>query len=303
MHVESTLLMPPQLARLLSPHGCTAVVADPHEVGNVLGIPGIRMLLESARGLPVDFHFMAPSCVPAVAWEHAGAVLDATAVEELLKPPGIYGLAEVMDFPAVLAGDPAMLAKVVVGSRRGVAVDGHAPGLTSQRLVAYASAGIRSDHESSTLEEALQKAALGMLVQVREGSSARNLDALLPGIVEGRLGEWCLCSDDVHPDDLMARGHINGLLRRVVAAGVPAARAVRHATLVPSRHYGLTRRGGVAPGYCADLAVVEDLRQFRVQIVLKDGAVVARDGHSLIEGAAKTEDHPANTVHLKPLDE
>src|SRR5262245_26240101 len=160
MHVESTLLMPPQLARLLAPHGCSAVVADPHEVGNVLGIPGIRMLLESARGLPVDFHFMAPSCVPAVAWEHAGAVLDAEAVEELLKTPGVRGLAEVMDFPAVLAGDAGMLAKVVAAQQRGVAVDGHAPGMTGQRLVAYASAGITSDHESSTLEEAVEKAAL-----------------------------------------------------------------------------------------------------------------------------------------------
>ena len=303
MHVESTLLMPPQLARLLSPHGCTAVVADPHEVGNVLGIPGIRMLLESARGLPVDFHFMAPSCVPAVVWEHAGAVLDATAIEELLQTPGVGGLAEVMDFPAVLAANDGMLAKVVAAERHGVAVDGHAPGLTGQRLVAYAAAGIRSDHESSTLEEALQKAALGMLVQVREGSSARNLDTLLPGIVDGRLGEWCLCSDDIHPDDLLARGHVDGLLQRIVAAGVSAPRAVRHATLVPARHYGLRNRGGVAPGYRADLAVVEDVRQFQVQMVLKDGVVVAREGRCLVEPASRIEERPVNTVHLKPMNE
>ncbi len=302
IHVESTLLMPPQLARLLVPLGCSALVADPHEVGNVLGIPGIKMLLDAARGVPLDIHFMAPSCVPATAWEHAGAVLDAAAVEQLLETPGITGLAEVMDFPAVLAGGPDMLSKVIEATRRGVAVDGHAPGLIGQRISAYAAAGIQSDHESSTLEEAVQKAALGMLVQVREGSSARNLDTLLPGIVEGKLGDWCLCSDDVHPNDLAARGHIDGLLRRVVAAGVPAARAVRHATLVPARHYGLKASGAVAPAYRADLAVVEDLTQFRVQMVFKGGELVARDGEFLGVTPSSTQT-TGNTVHVAPLDE
>jgi adenine deaminase len=302
MHVESTLLTPSELAKLLVPHGTSAVVADPHEVGNVLGVRGIQALVRAAQGLPLDFHFMAPSCVPATDWEHAGAVLDAVAIKELLQTPGIFGLAEVMDFPALLAARPGILAKVLAATERGLPVDGHAPGMTGQRLVAYAAAGIRSDHESSTVEEALQKAALGMLVQVREGSSARNLDTLLPLLVEDRLGSWCLCTDDIHPDDLMARGHLDGLLRRVVTAGVPAARAVRHATLVPAHHYGLAGRGAIAPGYAADLVVVDDLTQFGVEMVFKDGVLTARNGRCLAKCSASTL-APENTVHVAPLSE
>jgi adenine deaminase len=302
MHLESTLLMPGELARLLVPHGTTAVVADPHEVGNVLGVPGIEMLLRQSDGLPIDYFFMASSCVPATAWEHAGAVLDAAAVERLLDLPRVLGLAEVMDFPAVLSGQPDMLAKILGARRRGDAVDGHAPGMTGRKLIAYAAAGVRSDHESTTTEEALQKAALGMLVQVREGSSEHNLDTMLPLLVADRLGDWCLCSDDIHPDDLLARGHLDDLLRRVVAGGVPVPRAVRHATLVPARHYGLRDRGAVAPGYRADLLVVEDLAGFRPHLVVKDGAVVSRGGEYL-GPATPRKLAPENTVHLAALTE
>jgi adenine deaminase len=302
MHLESTLLTPAELARLVVPHGTAAVICDPHEIGNVLGIPGIELLVEASAGLPLDCHFMAPSCVPATSWEHAGAVLDAAAIEDLQDRPRLRGLAEVMDFPAVLAGAPGVLAKVLAAQRRGAAVDGHAPGLVGQALVAYAAAGIRSDHESTTTEEALQKAALGMLVQVREGSSARNLDTLLPLLAADRLGDWCLCTDDIHPDDLRDRGHLDGLLRRVVAGGVEPARAVRHATLVPARHYGLADRGAVAPGYHADLVVVEDLTDFRPHLVLKAGRLVARDGRYLGEAAPRPIPRQ-NTVRVGPLTE
>ena len=281
MHLESTLLLPAELASAVAPHGTAAIVADPHEIANVMGVPGIEMLLAASEGLPMDVFFMAPSCVPAVDWEDAGARLDAAAVEQLLDLDRVIGLAEVMDFPAVLDARPSVLTKVLAAQRRSVAVDGHAPGLTGQPLVTYAAAGIRSDHESTTAEEASQKAALGMMVQVREGSSERNLDTLLPLIVEDKLGDWSLASDDLLPGDLAERGHINGLLRRVVAAGVPPARAVRHATLVPARHYGLDDRGAVAPGYRADLAVVDDLDRFQPTLVIHDGRIVACDGTCL----------------------
>jgi adenine deaminase len=302
MHLESTLLMPAELAKLLVPHGTTAVVADPHEVGNVLGVPGIEMLLRHSDGLPIDYFFMASSCVPATAWEHAGAVLDPAAVDRLLGLPRVLGLAEVMDFPAVLNGRPDMLEKILAARHRGMAVDGHAPAMIGRKLIAYAAAGVRSDHESTTVEEALQKAALGMLVKVREGSSEHNLDTMLPLLVEDRLGDWCLCSDDVHPDDLLARGHLDDRLRRVVAGGVPAPRAVRHATLVPARHYDLRDRGAVAPGYRADLLIVEDLTGFRPHLVVKNGVLVARDGQYL--GPATTRRlAPENTVHIGSLTE
>src|SRR5207253_5899353 len=179
----------------------------------------------------------------------------------------------------VLGGDAGILEKVRATLARGLALDGHAPSMTGLDLQAYLATGIRSDHESATVEEARAKAALGMLIQVREGSSARNLDALLPLLAAGELGDfWCLVTDDIFPDDLRERGHLDGLLRRVVAGGVPPASAVRHATLIPARHYGLFDRGAVAPGYRADLVVVDDVREFCPDLVFKNGQIVARQG-------------------------
>lgn len=302
MHLESTLLTPAELARLVVPHGTTAVISDSHEIGNVLGVAGIDMLLAASTGLPLDVFFMASSCVPATSWEHAGAVLGPAEVAELLSRPRVLGLAEVMDIPAVLSGEPGMLAKLRAALEKGRILDGHAPGLVGQDLQAYVAAGMRTDHESATAEEARAKAALGMLVQVREGSIARNLDTLLPLLAAGELGDfWCLVTDDVFPDHLRDKGHLDYLLRRVVAGGVPAAHAVRHASLIPARQYGLLDRGAIAPGYRADVVVVDDLRAFQPALVLKDGAIVARDGAALADMAPPRLEH-ANTMHVGPLD-
>jgi adenine deaminase len=303
MHLESTLLTPPELARLIVPHGTTATISDSHEVGNVLGIPGIEALIASSAGLPFDLFFTASSCVPAARWEDAGAVLGPAEVGDLLARPRVLGLAEMMDVPAVLRGDPWVLEKVRAALEAGRPADGHAPAMSGRDLMAYVSAGLRSDHESGTVEEARAKAGWGMLVQVREGSIAHNLDTLLPLLTAGDLGDhWALVTDDVLPSDLRAHGHLDYLLRRVVAAGVPPARAVRHATLVPARHYGLTDRGAVAPGYRADLVVTDDLRDFRPSLVVKDGRVVSRDGAFVADLPAAVP-QPANTVRLAPLDE
>ncbi len=302
MHVESTLLTPAELARIIVPHGTAMLIADPHEIANVMGVPGVEMLIRASEGLPLDIFYMAPSCVPAMSWEHAGAVLDAEAIDELLRNPKVLGLAEMMNFPGVVAGDDDVLSKIETAASSDRVVDGHAPGLMGRDLVAYAAAGIRSDHESTEIAEALAKAALGMLVQVREGSIARNLDALLPLLVENRLGDWCLCTDDVHPDELIAKGHLDALLRRVVAAGVDPARAIRHSTLIPARHYGFTDRGAVAPSYRANLVVMNDLASFEPSFVVHNGKVVAQEGQYLA-----TTDSPEipqeNTVHLAPLEE
>jgi adenine deaminase len=302
MHLESTLLSPAELARVVVPLGTTAVISDSHEVGNVLGVPGIDLLLSASAGLPLDLFFTAPSCVPATHWEHAGAVLGPTEVRALLTRPRVLGLAEVMDIPAVLGGVEDTLEKVRAALARRLCLDGHAPGMTGLDLQAYAAAGMRSDHESATAAEARAKAAVGMLVQVREGSSARNLDVLLPLLAAGELGDsWCLVTDDVFPTDLEEHGHIDGLLRRAVAGGVAPAAAVRHATLVPARHYGLLDRGAVAPGYRADLVVVDDVQDFRAHLVLKDGRVVARDRQFVADGPSPDLAH-TNTVHLAPVE-
>lgn len=300
MHLESTLLWPPELARALVPHGTAAIIADPHEIANVLGIPGIEMMLAASEHLPLDIFFLAPSCVPATSWEDAGAVLDAAAVERLLQLPRVLGLAEVMDFPAVLDGRAPVLDKILAARQRSAPIDGHAPGLRGQSLVAYVAAGIRADHESTEIDEALQKAALGMMVQARQGSSEHNLETLLPLLVEDRLGDWSLATDDILPTDIVERGHINALLRQTVAAGVPPARAIRHATLVPARHYGLRDRGAVAPGYRADLAVMNDLLEFQPSLVVHGGEIVARDGHCVWEGASNPLT-PENTIRIGPV--
>jgi adenine deaminase len=303
MHLESTLLTPVELARLIVPMGTTAMISDSHEVANVLGVRGIDMLARASEGLPLDLFFTASSCVPATHWEDAGAALGPAEVRALLARPRVLGLAEVMDIPALLGGEHDVLEKVQAALTARAVVDGHAPSLSGRELIAYAAAGIRSDHESTTVEEARAKAALGMLVQVREGSSAQNLAALLPLLVDGELDEsWCLATDDIFPNDLRHRGHLDGLLRRLVAAGVAPAVAVRHAAYVPARHYGLVDRGALAPGYRADVVLVEDLQDFRVRTVIKDGRVAARDGRCL-----ELDDVPElaheNTIRLPPLDE
>lgn len=300
MHIESTLLWPPELARAVVPHGTAMIIADPHEIANVLGVEGVERMLRATEDLPLDIFFMAPSCVPATAWEDAGATLDLAAIERLWRHPRVLGLAEMMDFPAVLQGREDVLAKVLGALRRGAPVDGHAPGLRGQTLVGYVAAGIRADHESTEIDEALEKAALGMLVQVRQGSSEHNLETFLPLLVEDRLGDWALATDDLLPTDILERGHINALLQRAVAAGVSAARAIRHATLIPARHYGLSDRGAIAPSYRADLAVLDDLSAFRPAWVVHRGRVVARDGHCLWGGAAAPL-NVENTVRIGPL--
>jgi adenine deaminase len=303
MHLESTLLTPAELARMIVPHGTTAIISDSHEIGNVLGIPGIDIIRSASAGLPLDLFLTASSCVPATDWEHAGAVLGPAEVRELLLRPGILGLAEVMDIPAVLAGSDSVLEKIRASLNLGRVLDGHGPGLVGRVLQAYASTGIRSDHESSTADEARAKAALGMLVQIREGSTARNLDAILPALAAGDLGDfWSLVTDDVFPTDLRDHGHIDGLLRRVVAGGVSPAAAVRHATLIPARHYGLSDRGAVAPGYRADLVIADDPRECRPTMVLKNGKVVAKNG-AYVADVAPQRIEAVNTVHLAPLSE
>ena len=303
MHLESTLLTPSELARVLVPLGTTAIISDSHEIGNVLGVAGIDRLAAAAAGLPLDVFFMASSCVPATGFEDAGAAIGVDEVRELLARPDVLGLAEVMDVPAVLNADPAVLAKVAAARRVGKAVDGHAPSLDPRALMAYAGAGIGSDHESTTAAEARAKAALGMLVQVREGSPAQNLDALLPLLASGEIDEsWCLVTDDIFPDLLRRAGHLDGMLRRLVAGGVEPAVAVRHASFIPARHYGLNDRGAVAPGYRADLVVVDDLAEFRVRLVVKAGEVVARDGEYLADRPAPPIE-VASTIRVAPLAE
>lgn len=268
VHIESSKLMPHEFARAVVPQGTTAVVADPHEIANVLGRRGVEWMLESSAGLPLDVYFMAPSCVPASPLESPLEALTAADVTDLLKHPRVLGLAEMMNYPSVISGAEGELAKLAAA---GGHVDGHAPGLSGKSLNAYLTAGIRSDHESTTAAEALEKRRLGMWVMLREASGARNLLDLLP--VPMRYGpERCLfCTDDREPDFIVTEGHVNQMLRVAVAAGVRAEDALVMATLNPALYHRLPGLGAIAPGYQADILVLDDLTGFRPRQVLKRG--------------------------------
>ena len=279
IHIESSLLAPAEFARAASVHGTVATVSDPHEIANVLGLKGVDYMIRESRRAGIKIFYGAPSCVPATTFESAGAVLDAAAVADLLARPEILFLSEVMNFPGVLNGEPDLLAKIAAAKKLGKPVDGHAPQLRNPRAAAYAAAGISTDHECTSLAEARDKIAAGMKILIREGSAARNYEALEP-LLFSHPEHSMFCSDDLHPDTL-ALGHINLLVRRAVAAGLPALTALRVACLNPVEHYQLPV-GLLREGDPADFLVVEDLRDFRVVETWVRGRRIARNGESLL---------------------
>ncbi len=279
IHIESSMLTPAAFAAAALPHGTTAVVADPHEIANVAGLEGLRFMMENSRKLPLDFYYTIPSCVPASPLETAGAIIGPSEVTQAIK---VYSsspaLGEVMNYPGVLAKNEAVLAKILTARGAGLRVDGHAPLLKERELNAYIAAGITSDHECSTLEEAREKLSLGMAVLIREGSAAKNLLDLLPVVDENTFTFTFFCSDDRHPADLLTEGGMDNILRKAVAAGLEPVRAVQMATINAARHYYFSDRGGVAPGYKGDMVIVDNLNEFTIQMVFKDGRLVARNG-------------------------
>jgi adenine deaminase len=293
VHIESSRLLPDEFARLVLPHGTTTVVADPHEIANVLGTDGVHWLLDSTEGLPLDVFFMASSCVPASVFESPRRALTPGDLEGLLRRRRVLGLAEMMNFPGVIAGAEAELAKL--GLAGAGHVDGHAPGVLGPALQAYAAAGIRSDHEATTLEEGRERLRAGMWVLIREASGARNLAALIPLVAEFGPGRLAFCTDDRDPDHIVSEGHVNSMVRAAVAAGVDPADALVMASHGPATWHGLSDRGAVAAGYRADLLILPDLRDFRPQTVLKGGRPVADFP------AATVPDWVRNTVHVSGL--
>ena len=273
VHIESSLCVPAQFAAAVLPRGVTTVVADPHEIANVAGIAGVRYMAAAARGLPLDVKLMAPSCVPATHLATAGAALPAADVAALLGDGTCHGLAEVMNFPGVVAGDAELRAKVAAAGRR--PVDGHCPGLRGKPLNAYAVAGVQTDHESVTVDEAREKLARGLYLLIREATNARNLDALLPLWSPANGRRMCLCTDDRTPGDLLGDGGIDHMVRRAIAFGLDPVEAFRLATLNTAECYGLHDRGAVAPGRRADLMVFDDLRSPAARLVYAGGRPVA----------------------------
>jgi adenine deaminase len=282
MHLESTKLMVDEFARAVLPHGTTTVIIDPHEVANVFGLRGVRSLLESAGEVPLDYYVMVPSCVPASVFESSGATVTAEDVGAFLREqPQAIGLAEVMDFPGVVAGEPGVLAKLAATKAAGRHLDGHAPGLSGHALNAYLATGIGSDHECTDAAEALEKRRLGMWIMIREGSAACNLETLLPVVLEHGPRNSMLCTDDREPDHLLHEGHIDSVVRKAIGLGCDPADAIVMATLNTARWHRRYDHGAVAPGYVADVVAVPDLREFRPARVWKRGRLVAADGEAV----------------------
>ena len=275
VHVESSLATPPEFARAVVPRGTTTVVSDPHEIANVHGLEGIRYMLAASEGLPLTTFMMASSCVPATHMGTAGATLTASDLASLVHPR-ILGLAELMNFPGAIHGDPDVLAKLAAFEGR--VVDGHAPGVSGKALNAYVAAGPRSDHECTTPEEALEKLRRGLWVFIREATNARNLLALLPVLSPKSRRRIALCTDDRQPGDLLDEGGIDGMLRTLVSRGVDPIEAIGLATLNPAEYFGLRDRGAIAPGRRADLVMVSSLQDLDVRAVYSGGELVSVDG-------------------------
>ena len=278
IHLESSLVSPSSFAEAVIPHGTTTVVTDPHEIANVSGCAGIDYMMAASDGLPLDVHFMLPSCVPSMPFEEGGAVLTWRDINAYFDHPRVLGLAEMMNYPGVVAGDHETIEKIVISQAHHKKIDGHAPGLSGKALNAYMSAGVYSDHECATLEDALEKLRKGQFIMIREGTAAQNLAALQPLLTWQYANRCMFATDDKHPWDLLNKGHMDYICRKAVAAGADPILTVKCASHTAARYFLLNNKGGISPGYLADFAVLDNLHDFNVQMVFKRGRMIYDGG-------------------------
>jgi len=302
VHIESSLTSPGQFAKAVVPRGTTAIIADPHEIANVCGVEGIQYMLDAGRTLPLDVFFMLPSCVPSTKFENAGAVLDAEKLSGLFGEEQVLGLGEVMDYPALLSGNDGMLDKIMLAVRDGHLIDGHGPMILGKELNAYAAAGVGSDHESSTLDEMRERLRVGMYCLIRQGSAAQNLPDLINGVNTHNARRCMFCTDDRQPEDILKYGHIDNHLRMAVERGIDPITAVQMATINSAEAYRLEKRGALAPGYRADIVMVDDLSEFNVLQVYVQGKRVAESLKPVFDVPHVDISRVSNTVHVKAFD-
>lgn len=295
VHVESSLLIPSEFARLAVLHGTVATISDPHEIANVCGMEGVKFMIENGKSVPFKFHYGAPSCVPATIFETAGAELNAAEVDELLQLPDIYYLSEMMNFPGVLANDPMVMQKIASAKKNNKPIDGHAPGLRGNDAKKYIEAGISTDHECFTEEEAAEKLSHGMKILIREGSAAKNFEALIP-LMQDNADNMMFCSDDKHPDSLL-EGHINQLCARAIAKGIDRWKVLKAACINPVQHYKMNV-GTLKAGDYADFIKAENLTTFNITETIINGITVAKNGKSLIDSVHTTPINHFNCNHI-----
>lgn len=304
IHLESSLVSPSSFARAVVPHGTTTVITDPHEIANVCGTGGIDYMTTATEGLPLDVHFMLPSCVPATPMEESGAVLSWRDVNAYFDHPRVLGLAEMMNYPGILTGDKQTIEKIVVSQAHHKKIDGHAPGLSGKALNAYMSAGVYSDHECDTLENALEKLRKGQFVMIREGTAAQNLEALMPLLTPQYAHRCMFATDDKHPGDLLEKGHIDYIVRKAIRLGADPILTIIVASHYAARYFLLNNKGAISPGYLADFVVLDSLENVNVEMVFKRGRLVYDGGEVIMEEPQIDPDILAgvtDTVHMPPL--
>lgn len=296
VHIESSMVSPAEFAKAVVPAGTTTIIADPHEIANVVGDKGIQYIVDAANGLALNIFVMLPSCVPATRLETSGAKLTAAELKKFTQHPQVLGLGELMDYPGVLQQDEEVLKKIKLAE--GMLIDGHAPELTGHQLTAYIAAGIGSDHECVTPNEAMERLGQGMYIMLREGSAAKNLLNLLP-IINSHTARRCMfATDDRHPGDLITLGHINHMVKMSVEAGIDMATVLQMATINPATYFGLKDIGAIAPGYCADLLIFDDLTSWRPSMVFKEGQLAAKQGNYILRKQIINDENIRNTMCL-----
>jgi len=298
IHLESSLVSPSEFAKAVLPHGTTAVVTDPHEIANVMGIDGIQYMLDATEGLPVDVRFMLPSCVPATPMDESGANLDYRAIDSFYDHPRVQGLAEMMNSYGAIHNDVDVVSKIVSAQVHHKKIDGHAPGLTGNDLNAYVSAGVYSDHECSDLQDAINKLQRGQHIMIREGTAARNLEALVPLLCDKYVERCMFCTDDKHPNDLLEKGHIDYIVKRAISLGVEPITAIKAACHNAARYFLMNNRGAIAPGYLGDFVVIDNFNDFNIEKVFKRGELMCENGKMVKEiSAAQMDPYLVKKAH------
>jgi adenine deaminase len=303
VHIESTMVTPSEFAKAVLPHGTTTIIADPHEIANVCGINGINFMLNESKSLPLNTYFMMPSCVPSTPFENNGADLSAELMESFLSNDRILGLGEVMDYPSVINGNEEMLRKIDLFDNK--IIDGHSPNLTGKELNAYRATGIMTNHECSTIEDVIEHLRLGMYVQIREGSAAKNLENIVKGLLENKveLNRCIFCTDDKHLEDIRKDGHISYNVKKAISCGIDPIEAICMATINTAQCYRLKRLGAIAPGYSADLIILNSIEDFSIDKVLYRGEIVYENGGLSVDISSKIDDRNVfNTVRIPNID-
>ena len=301
VHLESAMVLPKEFAKTVLPAGTTTAIIDPHEISNVFGLHGISFMHEAVKDLPMDVFTMLPSCVPATPFETSGFDLNSYDLSLLIDKPWVLGIAEMMNFPGVLNLDKNVMAKLELAKQREKRIDGHAPYLSNKDLCAYIASGVKSDHECTTPKEAIEKLRLGMYIMIREGTAAKDLEALIPVLKDCNTRKCLFVTDDRHPSDL--KEHINGMVRRAVEAGVNPIKAIQCASLNSAEYFGLKDLGAIAPGYKADLLILPDLKSFKPDFVLKDGKVIVENGKLVVPLEDTERPSMRGSVNVKWIEE